>query len=477
MPPELVKTGIYGLDQLLSGGFIKGSTVLVSGNYGAGKTLMALQYAFYQASRGERVLYVSTSEPVFKVRQFASSLDFYDDSLLYAGYRDASPKKNARASGSVEFIESSMGIITGLHFADEGSLIEEIRNMVEGKGIQHLIIDPITTITMLYESEIAMRKDILLMGAWLTRLGCTVLLTAEESDSRLLDVEKYLADCVITLNSQMRDHEREYHIAVQKLRGNRQNMSGHLYTVGRDGVNVIQDLTRQHAQDTLRRASTGIPGIDRVARIDYGTAWLIAVDGRANVTPVLESVVAEGLARGDGIVYAPPAGLSFTAAEEGLRRYGVDLANECSTGNVLLVDYYGRNVPARLSHHITDAGQADEDKVVAADGGRSDRRTRAVIDLNGQRYAQGPDAMRRQIVATLSRARERGDLWVGYGNLAEMEPELAGFIRQACDGVMEVCVRDRYQFLRVTRSPDGFVSSEQVLVPSDNKPYIRLQQK
>ena len=75
MTLELVKTGISGLDQMLSGGFIKGSTVLVSGNYGAGKTLMALQYAFYQASRGERVLYVSTSEPVFKVRQFASNLE------------------------------------------------------------------------------------------------------------------------------------------------------------------------------------------------------------------------------------------------------------------------------------------------------------------------------------------------------------------------------------------------------------------
>jgi hypothetical protein len=171
IPLELVKTGISGLDPLLNGGFIKGSTVLVSGNYGVGKTLFALEYAFHQARRGDKVLYVSTSEPVFKVRQFASNLEFYDDALVQTGYREYSHKKNAHHAGSIEFIESSLGIVTGLHFNDESSLIEEIRNMVEGKGIQHLIIDPITTITMLYESETDMRKDILLMGAWLTRLG------------------------------------------------------------------------------------------------------------------------------------------------------------------------------------------------------------------------------------------------------------------------------------------------------------------
>jgi KaiC/GvpD/RAD55 family RecA-like ATPase len=477
MTLELVKTGISGLDHMLSGGFIKGSTVLVSGNYGAGKTLMALQYAFYQASRGERVLYVSTSEPVFKIKQFASNLDFYDDSLVHTGYRDFSRKGDARQSGSIEFIESSMGIITGLHFTDESSLMEEIRNMVEGKGIQHLIIDPITTITMLYDSETAMRKDILLMSAWLTRLGCTVLLTAEESDSRLLDVEKYLADCVINLNSHMQDHEREFNIAVQKLRGNRQHMSSQLYTLGRDGLTVIHDLSMRRMSDASSSSMTGIEDFDRIVRMGYGTSWVLAVDDRADYMPVVESIIGKAFDAGDGLVYAPPARLSFQTLGEGLRKYGVDLDRECAQSNAFLVDHYMRRIPESLRPGVVENYPEVEDMVIFSGRPHTERRWRILSDLNGERYSHDAETLRMRFTAGQSRAREHGDLYLSYGNFGELDPGLAGFIRQACDGLIEIYVKGRYQFLRVTKSPDGSVSGEYIMVPTDNKPFIRLIQK
>ncbi len=477
MTLELVKTGISGLDQMLSGGFIKGSTVLVSGNYGAGKTLMALQYAFYQASRGERVLYVSTSEPVFKVRQFASNLSFYDDSLVHTGYRDFSHKKNAGHTGSIEFIESSMGIITGLHFTDESSLIEEIRSMVEGKGIQHLIIDPITTITMLYDSETAMRKDILLMGALLTRLGCTVLLTAEESDSRLLDVEKYLADCVINLDSHMHDHEREFNIAVQKLRGNRQHMSSQLYTLGSDGVKIIPDLSTRHMPDVSSPAMAGIQDFDRIVRMDYGMSWVLSVDDRTDFLPVVESIISKAFEAGDGVVYAPPARLSFQTLGEGLGRYGVDLGKECAKGNAFLIDHYMRQVPEDLKPGVVENYPEVEDMVIFSGRTHSERRWRILSDLNGERYSHGADALRMRFTAGQSRARERGDLYLACCNFHELDPGLAEFVRQSCDGIIDMYVRGRYQFMRVAKSPNGNLSGEYIMVPSDSKPFVRLVQK
>jgi len=185
------------------------------------------------------VLYISTSEPVFKIRQYAGNLSFYDEAVVRTGYSDLS-YRNRRNShdGFVEFVESSMGIVTGIYYNDVSSLMEEIRDMVNGKGIQHLIIDPITTISMLYDTEAAMRKDILLMSAWLTRMGCTVLLTAEASDQKLLDVEKYLADCVIDLHSQMSADERTFHVCIEKLRGNKQQMHSQKYAPGCDGISL-----------------------------------------------------------------------------------------------------------------------------------------------------------------------------------------------------------------------------------------------
>lgn len=478
IPLELVKTGIGGLDQLLSGGFVKGSTVLVSGNYGVGKTLFALQYAFYQASRGEKVLYVSTSEPVFKVKQFATNLEFYDDRLVHTGYREYSHKKNVQHAGSVEFIESSLGIITGLHFTDESSLIEEIRNMVEGKGIQHLIIDPITTITMLYDSETNMRKDLLLMGAWLTRLGCTVLLTAEGTDIRLLEVEKYLADCVINLNSSQQDKEREFFINIQKLRGNKQTMSSQLYTLGKDGVTIIPDLSLTERHETTRGISTGIPALDNIARISYGTSWIIAVDDRANFLPVIESIIAEAITCGDGVVYPPPAKLSFPAMEAGLNRFDIDIGKASESGSAYFVDNYRRKIPEHLKPYVVENYPEVEDMLVFTGRSRDDsRHWRVLTDLNGEWYLYGAEALRRRFSAGQSRARESGDIYLAFCNFRELDPALSEFVKASCDGIMEIYVRGNYQFLRVTKCPGEVVSGEYVMVPSQDRPYVKLVQK
>ncbi|MBN1792717.1 hypothetical protein JW826_03465 [Candidatus Woesearchaeota archaeon] len=57
---ERIKTGIHGLDDLIGGGMIKGSNVLVFGRAGSGKTLLALEYLYKGASVfGQPGLFVS----------------------------------------------------------------------------------------------------------------------------------------------------------------------------------------------------------------------------------------------------------------------------------------------------------------------------------------------------------------------------------------------------------------------------------
>lgn len=60
---ERVSTGIPRLDTMLSGkGYFRGSTVLVSGTAGTGKTSIAAQFAEAACRRGERVLYFTFEE-------------------------------------------------------------------------------------------------------------------------------------------------------------------------------------------------------------------------------------------------------------------------------------------------------------------------------------------------------------------------------------------------------------------------------
>lgn len=62
-PSERISTGIPRLDTMLSGkGYFRGSTMLVSGTAGTGKTSVAVQFAEAACKRGERVLFFTFEE-------------------------------------------------------------------------------------------------------------------------------------------------------------------------------------------------------------------------------------------------------------------------------------------------------------------------------------------------------------------------------------------------------------------------------
>ncbi|MEB3264368.1 MAG: circadian clock protein KaiC [Synechococcus sp.] len=70
---ELVSSGVDSLDQMLGGGLYRGSTVLISGNAGTGKTTLACQFLHAACQRGERALLLSFEEsPAQLIRNMRS---------------------------------------------------------------------------------------------------------------------------------------------------------------------------------------------------------------------------------------------------------------------------------------------------------------------------------------------------------------------------------------------------------------------
>jgi circadian clock protein KaiC len=70
---ERVSTGVERLDSMLSGGYYRGSSVLITGAPGTAKTSLSAAFAHAAVSRGERTLYVSFDEsPDQIVRNVAS---------------------------------------------------------------------------------------------------------------------------------------------------------------------------------------------------------------------------------------------------------------------------------------------------------------------------------------------------------------------------------------------------------------------
>jgi circadian clock protein KaiC len=73
-PNTRVPTGIPGLDNILNGGYFLGSTTVVAGVSGVGKSVMALQYIADGARNGERSLLLSLDEQVPQIMRNAASI-------------------------------------------------------------------------------------------------------------------------------------------------------------------------------------------------------------------------------------------------------------------------------------------------------------------------------------------------------------------------------------------------------------------
>jgi len=67
-------TGIPGLDEIVNGGYLHGSTTVVAGISGVGKSVMALQYIAEGTRRGERSLMLSLDEQIPEIIRNASTI-------------------------------------------------------------------------------------------------------------------------------------------------------------------------------------------------------------------------------------------------------------------------------------------------------------------------------------------------------------------------------------------------------------------
>jgi circadian clock protein KaiC len=90
---DRVSSGIEKLDWLLSGGFPKNTTTLVSGTPGSGKTIMCYHYIAEGLKNGENCLYLTSDERVDNILKQAKELgfdfqSFYDGGQLRFMYLD-----------------------------------------------------------------------------------------------------------------------------------------------------------------------------------------------------------------------------------------------------------------------------------------------------------------------------------------------------------------------------------------------------
>jgi circadian clock protein KaiC len=80
---QRISSGDAKLDSVLGGGLPANSITVVAGAPGSGKTILAHQYVFENATQQNPALYLTTvSEPFEKVLRYAQTLTFFDAQLV-----------------------------------------------------------------------------------------------------------------------------------------------------------------------------------------------------------------------------------------------------------------------------------------------------------------------------------------------------------------------------------------------------------
>jgi len=219
-----VPSGIPGLDELIQGGFLEGSSVLVAGGAGTGKTIFSTQFIYNGASvYGEPGIYITMEEGAtnlwWNMKSFKWNLPKYEQDGLIKIYK--------------------MGMLEPREFASKfDEEIERIKKMVKEIGAKRLVVDSTTAFGMWMGKEENIRYSLFKLADELKEMKCTTLLTAETLGGRdqfsRFGVEEFITDAVISLYFNPPNRS----LLVRKMRGTSHDQKIHPYSIGEQGITV-----------------------------------------------------------------------------------------------------------------------------------------------------------------------------------------------------------------------------------------------
>ena len=203
-PAERISSGVKDLDKMFGGrGFFRGSSILVSGTPGTGKTSLALSFLRAACERGEKTLYFGFEESKAQIiRNIASiGLDlqsFADQGILHF--------HNVRPSnlGLEAHLASMHQIVRELK--PSAVVVDPISNFIssseQGGGVKSMLIRLVDFLKM---------REITAMFTHLTNLTAAAEETNEEVSS--------IMDTWLLLRDLERDGHRSCSVSILKSRG------------------------------------------------------------------------------------------------------------------------------------------------------------------------------------------------------------------------------------------------------------------
>lgn len=226
---DRVQTGIKGFDELIEGGFPYGSTVLVSGTPGTGKTIFGMEYLYRGMEQGQKGLYVSFEESKANLMRQASNFGW--------------DLQKCHDEGNI-FLHC-----IPIHSV-ERSTPDDILKLVEHKGVHRVVIDSLSTLTMNTPTltdhphtidALAVKRFIYGFLHKLAKADSTVLVVSHCRNDESLSIDgvsEFVCDGIVKIHSQSIGGEYSRSLIVAKMRSTRNNDDVHPLEISDQGLVV-----------------------------------------------------------------------------------------------------------------------------------------------------------------------------------------------------------------------------------------------
>ncbi len=197
-------TGITGLDRMLEGGLIDGFSTLVTGDAGAGKSILGLQFLAAGVQHGENGLYIALREDYEKLLKTGRSIGIDLEAMI--------------SEGKLTFISHSPVKMN----AD--ALYWELKERLESTEAKRVVVDSLTDLEPSIDDAKRFRDYVYALVDLFSTRQLTSLFTSQTSgasgDQELVESELSMVfDGIIALRlRRVQDHVRKT-VAVLKLRG------------------------------------------------------------------------------------------------------------------------------------------------------------------------------------------------------------------------------------------------------------------
>jgi circadian clock protein KaiC len=247
---ERLSTGVERLDAMLGGrGYYRGSTILLSGTAGAGKSSFAAQFAHAGARRGERCLYVALEESEEQILRNMRSIGINLQSWVAAGQL-----RFYNARPTVYGLE--------MHLVMIHKLVQEFKP-------QLVIVDPITNFVSV-GNELEVKAVLMRLVDYLKMAQVTALFTSLTSANDDIEQSEVgissLMDLWILLKMIETNGERNRGIYILKARGMSHSNQIREFQLTDDGIQ-LRDVYMGSGGALTGTARTAQEAFDRQAAL------------------------------------------------------------------------------------------------------------------------------------------------------------------------------------------------------------------